>query len=138
MLIMSGIFKKLKNLSYRLGNMNDKIPMFNSYNRYKDKCLKVLNNALEWNIKNLPNNTLDLQIEKIGKNIDDVINAENYQKQVEKLTDVLISIGGVARFDEEKAVDIFNEFVISLDRFIFMDVIDYVEQKFKMLFQNVN
>lgn len=118
--------------------MNDKIPMFNSYNRYKDKCLKVLNNALEWNIKNLPNNTLDMQIEKIGKNIDDVINAENYQKQVKKLADVLISIGGVARFDEEKAVDIFNEFVISLDRFIFMDVIDYVEQKFKMLFQNVN
>ena len=113
--------------------MNDKIPMFSSYNRYREKCLVILNESLDWNYKKLPNNTLDLQLKKVDEEIDEVVNAKNYQETVEELADVLIAIGGVARFDGEKATDMFNNFIGFLDRFIFMDMVDYAERKIKIL-----
>lgn len=109
---MIGIFKKRKNSLYRLGNTNDRIPLFNSYKIYKDKCLFVLNESLEWNVKKLPNNTLKLQLKNVDEKVNKVIGIENYQKKVEMLADILIDIGGVARFDEEKAVNMFNSFAI--------------------------
>lgn len=115
--------------------MNNKIPMFSSYNRYREKCLVVLNESLDWNYKKLPNNTLDLQLKKVDEEIDEVVNAKNYQETVEELADVLIAIGGVARFDGEKAMNMFNTFVSFLDRFIFMDMVDYAERKIKIIHQ---
>ena len=115
--------------------MNNEIPMFSSYNRYKEKCLVVLNESLEWNIKRLPNNTLNLQLKKVDEEIDEVVNAKNYQETIKELADVLIAIGGVARFNEEKAVNMFNNFINFLDKFIFMDMIDYAEQKIKILYE---
>ena len=109
--------------------------MVTSYYRYKKKCLKVLNQSLEWNTIKLPNNTLELQLMKVDEEIDEVIRAEDYQHQIEELADVLIAIGGVARFDELKAVCMFNNFIAVLDKFIFMDVVDYAEQKIKILYE---
>lgn len=53
-----------------MGNANDRIPLFNSYKIYKDKCLFALNESSEWNVKKLPNNTLKLQL----KNVDEKVN----------------------------------------------------------------
>lgn len=115
--------------------MNEKIPMFVSYARYKEKCLSVLNQSLEWNYKKLPKNTFELQLKKVDEEIDEVIDAETYQETIEELADVLIAIGGVARFDEEQAVNMFNNFSRLLDKFVFMDVIDYAERKIKIIYE---
>lgn len=109
--------------------------MITSYHHYREKCLKVLNDSLEWNILILPDNTLELQLMKVDEEIDEVIKAKDYQHQIEELADVLIAIGGVARFDELKAVNMFNNFIAILDKFIFMDLIDYAEQKIKILYE---
>lgn len=106
-----------------------------SYHHYREKCLKVLNDSLEWNMLMLPDNTLELQLMKVDEEIDEVIRAKSYQHQIEELADVLIAIGGVARFDELKAVNMFNNFIAVLDKFIFMDVVDFAEQKIKILYE---
>ena len=109
--------------------------MIVSYKRYKKKCLKVLNDSVKWNIDKLPDNTLKLQMMKFNEEIDEVIKAKTYQHQIEKLADVLIAIGGVARFNKLKAAYIFDKFIAFLDKFIFMDVVDYAEQKIKILYE---
>lgn len=109
--------------------------MITSYYRYKKKCLKVLNQSLEWNTIKLPDNTLELQLLKVDEKINEVIKTKDYQHQIEELADVLIAIGGVARFDESKAVNMFNNFIAVLDKFVFMDLIDYAEQKMKILYE---
>lgn len=109
--------------------------MIVSRERYKKKCLKVLNNSVKWNISKLPDNTLELQMMKVNEEIDEVIEAKSYQEQVQELADVLIAIGGVARFNKLKAVCMFNNFIGLLDKFIFMDVVDYAEQKIKILYE---
>ena len=38
-------------------------------------------------------------------------------------------------FDEELAKQLFNEFISCLDKYIFMDIIDYAEQKIKILYE---
>ena len=88
-----------------------------------------------WNYEKLPNNTLELQIAKFCEECDEVIEADNYQRQVEELSDVLITIGGIARFDTELAKQSFNEFIFCIDKYVFMDVVDYAEQKIKILYE---
>lgn len=105
------------------------------FKRYRQKCLNVLNSSLAWNIAKLPNNTLELQIAKIYEEYDEAIEADDYQHQVEELSDVLIAIGGLARFDEELAKQLFNEFISCLDKYIFMDIIDYAELKIPILYE---
>lgn len=105
------------------------------FKRYRQKCLNVLNSSLAWNYERLPNNTLELQIAKIYEEYDEAIEADDYQHQVEELSDVLIAIGGLARFDEELAKQLFNEFISCLDKYIFMDIIDYAEQKINILYK---
>ena len=105
------------------------------FKRYRQKCLNVLNSSLAWNYERLPNNTLELQIAKIYEEYDEAIEADDYQHQVEELSDILITIGGLARFDEELAKQLFNEFISCLDKYIFMDIIDYAEQKIKILYE---
>ena len=105
------------------------------FNRYQEKCLNVLNSSLAWNYERLPNNTLELQISKLFEEYDEAIEADDYQHQVEELSDILIAIGGLARFDEELAKQLFNEFISCLDKYIFMDIIDYAEQKIKILYK---
>lgn len=115
--------------------MQRKMRMPTLYERYRLKCLKILNSSLEWNYEKLPNNTSDLQLSKCNEEIEEVIEAEDYQHQIEELADVLISIGGMARFDEETAKDMFDNFILCLDKFIFMDMVDYAEQKIKILYE---
>lgn len=115
--------------------MQNKMPMKTLYERYRVKCVSVLNQSLDWNNAKLPNNTFNLQLAKFYEEIDEAIDADTYQQQVEELADVLISIGGMARFDESLAKYMFDEFVMCLDKIIFMDMIDYAEQKIKILYQ---
>ena len=115
--------------------MQNRMPMMMSYKRYKEKCLKVLNDSLAWNSAKLPNNTFDLQLAKFYEEIDEAIETEDYQSRIEELADVLISIGGMARFDKALAKYMFGEFVMCLDKIIFMDMIDYAEQKIKILYE---
>lgn len=115
--------------------MLSRMPLMTLFNRYQDKCLNILNSSLVWNYEKLPNNTLKLQIAKFCEECDEVIEADNYQRQVEELSDVLITIGGIARFDTELAKQSFNEFIFCVDKYIFMDVIDYAEQKIKILYE---
>lgn len=107
------------------------------FERYKKKLLAVLNASLAWNIVKLPNNTLELQLTKYEEECEEAIEAEstNYQCMIEELADVLISIGGMMRFDAELAIDMLNQLIDCLDKYIFMDVVDYAEQKIPLLYE---
>ena len=52
-----------------------------------------------------------------------------------ELADVLIAIGGMARFDEALAKEMFDGFIGCMDKYIFMDVVDYAEQKIPILYE---
>ena len=107
------------------------------FERYKKKLVAVLNASLAWNIAKLPNNTLELQLTKYEEECEEAIEAEstNYQRMIEELADVLISIGGMMRFDAELAIDILNQLIDCLDKYIFMDVVDYAELKIPILYE---
>ena len=111
------------------------MPMKTLYERYKAKCVSILNQSLDWNNARLPNNTFDLQLAKFYEEIDEAIEADTYQRQIEELADVLISIGGMARFNEDLAKYMFDEFIMCLDKYIFMDIVDYAEQKIQILYE---
>lgn len=115
--------------------MQKRMPMKTLYERYKAKCVSILNQSLAWNNARLPNNTFDLQLAKFYEEIDEAIEADTYQRQIEELADVLISIGGMARFNEDLAKYMFDEFIMCLDKIIFMDMIDYAKQKIKILYK---
>ena len=105
--------------------------------RYRQKLIKVLNDSLAWNIVRLPNNSLDLQVRKYCEEIGEVNEAEeqgDYQHLVEELADVLICIGGLIRFDEDIAQSALNDYLATLDKYIFMDVVDYAELKIPELY----
>lgn len=105
--------------------------------RYKKKLVSILNSSLAWNYAKLPNNTFELQFAKYEEEIDEAIEAEtiSYQNMIEELADVLIAIGGMARFDLPLAIEMLNGFLDCLDKYIFMDVVDYAEQKIKILYK---
>ena len=111
--------------------------MMMSLKRYEDKLLKVLNNSLAWNFARLPHNTFELQFAKYQEEVDEAIEAEkvDYQRFVEELADILISIGGMMRFDEVLAVEMLNALLSDIDKFYFMDMVDYAEQKIKILYE---
>lgn len=104
--------------------------------RYEKKLVNLLNASLAWNIARLPNNSLDLQIKKYCEEVDEAVEAEeDYQHFIEELGDVLISIGGVMRFDEELATSMLSEFILALDKYVFMDAVDYAELKIPVLYE---
>ena len=107
------------------------------FERYKKKLVAVLNASLAWNIAKLPNNTLELQLTKFEEECEEAIEAEqiNYQRLIEELADVLISIGGMMRFNPELAIDMLNHFLNCMDKFILMDVVDYAELKIPILYE---
>lgn len=107
------------------------------FERYKKKLVAVLNASLIWNIAKLPYNNFDLQIKKYEEECDEAIEAEknSYQNMIEELADVLIAIGGLMRFDEEIAQNALHEFMECLDKYVFMDVVDYAEQKIQILYE---
>ena len=113
------------------------MPMQTQLERYKKKILAVLNASLAWNIVKLPKNTFDLQLKKYEEECDEAIEAEqiNYQRLIEELADVLISIGGMMRFNPELAIDMLNQFLDCMDKFILMDVVDYAELKIPILYE---
>ena len=113
------------------------MPMQTQLERYKKKLLAVLNASLAWNIVKLPKNTFDLQLKKYEEECDEAVEAEqiNYQRLIEELADVLISIGGMMRFSPELAIDMLNHFLDCMDKFILMDVVDYAEEKLPLLYE---
>ena len=113
------------------------MPMQTQLERYKKKLLAVLNASLVWNIVKLPKNTFDLQLKKYEEECDEAVEAEqiNYQRLIEELADVLISIGGMMRFNSELAIDMLNQFLDCMDKFILMDVVDYAEEKLPLLYE---
>lgn len=113
------------------------MPMQTQLERYKKKLLAVLNASLAWNIVKLPKNTFDLQLKKYEEECDEAVEAEqiNYQRLIEELADVLISIGGMMRFNSELAIDMLNQFLDCMDKFILMDVVDYAELKIPILYE---
>ena len=113
------------------------MPMQTQLERYKKKLLAVLNASLAWNIVKLPKNTFDLQLKKYEEECDEAVEAEqiNYQRLIEELADVLISIGGMMRFNPELAIDMLNHFLDCMDKFILMDVVDYAEEKLPLLYE---
>ena len=113
------------------------MPMQTQLERYKKKLLAVLNASLAWNIVKLPKNTFDLQLKKYEEECDEAVEAEqiNYQRLIEELADVLISIGGMMRFNPELAIDMLNQFLDCMDKFILMDVVDYAEEKLPLLYE---
>ena len=117
--------------------MQSEMPMQTQLERYKKKLLAVLNASLAWNIVKLPKNTFDLQLKKYEEECDEVVEAEqiNYQRLIEELADVLISIGGMMRFNPELAIDMLNHFLDCIDKFILMDVVDYAEEKLPLLYE---
>lgn len=117
--------------------MQSEMPMQTQLERYKKKLLAVLNASLAWNIVKLPKNTFDLQLKKYEEECDEAVEAEqiNYQRLIEELADVLISIGGMMRFNPELAIDMLNHFLDCIDKFILMDVVDYAEEKLPLLYE---
>lgn len=104
---------------------------------YMKKSLAVLNASLLWNYERLPNNTFDLQLTKYYEEVDEAIAAEkiDYQHFIEELGDVFIAIGGMMRFNEELAVEMLDVFLKDMDKYYFMDLVDFAEQKIKILYE---
>ena len=117
--------------------MRNNPPIPTLLRRYEKKLVSILNQSLAWNYAKLPNNTLELQLAKYYEEVDEAIEAEqiNYQRLIEELADVLISIGGMMRFDPELAIDMLNQFLDCMDKFILMDVVDYAEEKLPLLYE---
>lgn len=105
--------------------------------RYMEKTLQVLNNSLLWNYEKLPHNTFELQLAKYYEEVNEAIEAEqiDYQHFIEELSDVLITIGGMMRFNIELAVEMLDVFMKDLDKFYWMDIVDFAEQKIKILYE---
>ena len=106
-----------------------------SYDKYKKKTIKVLNDSVKWNIDRLPGNTLDMQLQKVIEEKIEAINTNTYTKLISELADVLIAIGGVERFDGVIAQDLFESFISTLSKSIYMDVVDQAERKIKELYE---
>lgn len=117
--------------------MRNSPPMPTLLRRYEKKLVDVLNASLAWNYAKLPNNTFELQVAKYYEEVDEAMEAEydNYQHFVEEVCDVLISIGGMMRFDSNLAQEMLNMLLKDIDKYILMDIVDYAEQKIKILYE---
>ena len=117
--------------------MQKNLPMPTLLRRYEKKLVDVLNASLAWNYAKLPNNTFELQLDKYYEEVDEAIEAEklDYQHFVEEVCDILITIGGMMRFDEELAQEMLNMLINDIDKYIFMDIVDYAEQKINILYE---
>lgn len=117
--------------------MRNNPPMPTLLRRYEKKLVNILNQSLVWNYAKLPNNTFELQLAKYYEEVDEAIEAEpeNYQHFVEEVCDVLISIGGMMRFDSNLAQEMLNYLLKDIDKYIFMDIVDYAEQKIQILYE---
>ena len=117
--------------------MQKNLPMPTLLRRYEKKLVGVLNASLAWNYAKLPNNTFELQLAKYYEEVDEAIEAEHesYQHFVEELCDILITIGGMMRFNEELAQEMLNMLINDIDKYIFMDIVDYAEQKINILYE---
>ena len=96
-----------------------------------------MNQSLTWNYAKLPNNTFELQLAKYYEEVEEAIEAEklDYQHFVEEVCDILITIGGMMRFDEELAQEMLNMLINDIDKYILMDIVDYAEQKINILYK---
>lgn len=117
--------------------MRNNPPMPTLLRRYEKKLVNILNQSLAWNYAKLPNNTFELQLAKYYEEVDEAIEAEseNYQHFVEEVCDILISIGGMMRFDSNLAQEMLNCLLKDIDKYIFMDIVDYAEQKIQILYE---
>jgi hypothetical protein len=49
--------------------------------------------------------------------------------------DVLITIGGMMRFDTSLAQEMLNMLLNDIDKYLLMDVVDYAEKKIKIIYK---
>lgn len=117
--------------------MRNNQPMPTLLRRYEKKLVSILNQSLAWNYAKMPNNTFELQLDKYYEEVDEAIEAEqeSYQHFVEEVCDILISIGGMMRFDSNLAQEMLNYLLKDIDKYIFMDIVDYAEQKIQILYE---
>lgn len=117
--------------------MQKNLPMPTLLKLYEKKLVEVLNQSLTWNYAKLPNNTFELQLAKYYEEVEEAIEAEklDYQHFVEEVCDILITIGGMMRFDEELAQEMLNMLISDIDKYILMDIVDYAEQKINILYK---
>lgn len=117
--------------------MQKNLPMPTLLKLYEKKLVEVLNQSLTWNYAKLPNNTFELQLAKYYEEVEEAIEAEklDYQHFVEEVCDILITIGGMMRFDEELAQEMLNMLINDIDKYILMDIVDYAEQKINILYK---
>ena len=73
----------------------------------RERLIRLLNESLIWNIIKLPNNTLELQIKKYAEEVDEFCES----LEIEELGDVLITIGGLMRFNASVAYDALQRFL---------------------------
>lgn len=112
-------------------------PMPTLLSRYEKKLVGVLNASLAWNYAKLPNNNFELQLAKYCEEVDEAIEAESdcYEHFVEEVCDILITIGGMMRFDTSLAQEMLNMLLNDIDKYLLMDVVDYAEKKIKIIYK---
>lgn len=96
--------------------------MLLSYLRYKlfptkeEKLFSFLymglrKDAVEWNEKCLPDNTLSMQLRKVVEEVNEVLDATTRTQQIKEKADVLITILGLARFSKVTSLILEEAFV---------------------------
>lgn len=95
------------------------------------RLTKLLNDALLWNIAKLPNNTLELQLRKYIEEVNEFCES----LEIEELGDVLITIGGVMRFDYYLAYNMLEMFFNDVDTNHLYAAIIAAENKLPILYQ---
>ena len=96
-----------------------------------NRLTKLLNESLVWNITKLPNNTLALQLKKYFEEVDEFCES----LEVEELGDVLITIGGMMRFDSKLAYGLLQNFFNDVDTPHLYAAIIAAENKIPVLYQ---
>lgn len=95
------------------------------------RLTKLLNDSLTWNIVKLPNNNLELQLNKYVEEVDEFCES----LEIEELGDVLISIGGMMRFDSYLAYDMLEHFLSDVDTDHLYAAIIAAENKLPILYK---
>lgn len=68
----------------------------------KNKFIELSLKSIEWNKAKLPNNTLEMQIKKVGEEFNEFINTSDKEDGMKELADIFIAIAGIGRFSIEK------------------------------------
>lgn len=68
----------------------------------QNKLIELSLQAIKWNEKRLPNNTLEMQLKKVDEEFEEATEAADESENIKELADVFIALSGVGRFSVEK------------------------------------